>query len=80
MVNDICEEGALALVQAIVRQAKTDFMHSAPSSEVHKEATRFFQSRWFEALTSLNGKELLRDLQAEYDMKHKKKGMKNHGF
>lgn len=79
-MNDICDEGALCLIQAIVRQAKNDFMHSAPSSEVRKDAERFFQSKWFEVLTSLNGDVALRDLQAEYDRKHKKKGMKKHGF
>lgn len=75
MSKDICDEGAINLVQAIVRHASNDVLRSAPGSEVRKDAERFFLSRWFEVLTmGLDGKVALRDLQAEYDRKHKKKG------
>ena len=76
MGRDICDEGACNLIRAIVNSAKNDVLRCSPVSEVRKDAERFFRSRWFEALTGFSGIPMLRQLQAEYDRKHKKKGVR----
>lgn len=80
MVKDICDEGAINLIQAIVNRAGNDVLHSAPGSEMRKQAEEFFLSDWFQAITGLDGAAVLKPLQAEYDRKHKKKGMKKYGY
>ena len=66
----IDQDGAQTLVQEMVRAASWDVMHSPPGSRVRLDAEIFFRSDWFEKLTGLNGKQILQELQAEYDKKH----------
>ena len=71
-MKDIDPQGAENLINGIVRQAKTDFMHGKPDSEMHKDAVKFFRSKYFEVLTGLDGQAFLRQLEKEYEKKHKK--------
>ena len=72
-LKDLDTIGAENLVNAIIRQAKTDYMHGKPDSELHKDAERFFKSKYFEVISGLDGHAVLRDLKEAYDKKHQKK-------
>lgn len=72
--KDIDPQGAEYLVAAIVGRAIQDFMHAPDSSGLRKDAAKFFLSPWFEQLTGFDGKPVLKQLKAEYDKKHPKKG------
>ena len=72
--REIDPQGAEYLVQAIVDRAIQDYMHATESSGLRTDAAKFFLSPWFEQLTGFSGKDVLKKLQADYDLKHQKKG------
>lgn len=55
-------DGAQALLEAIVQQAMIDFHASQPFSTERQEVERFFRSSYFEDLTGLNGRAILKKL------------------
>ena len=69
-MHEMDEHSAQILLQAMVRQAAWDVLHSKPGSYVRIEAENFFRSAWFEMLTGLDGNLILQKLLAEYDKKH----------
>lgn len=71
--RDVDTDGAHALVQAIVRQARVDVLNNKPGHPTRRSAEVFFRSPWFELLTGVDGKPLLKKLQAIYDKRHPKK-------
>ena len=71
--RDIDTDGAQALVQAIVRQARADVLKNKPGHPTRRSAEVFFQSAWFEMLTGIDGAPQLKKLQAIYDKRHPKK-------
>lgn len=73
-MKDIDPQGAANLIEAIVRQAAWDVLHSKPNSETRMRTERFFLSRYFTRLTGLDGKIILKQLRAMYDKKHPPKG------
>lgn len=72
MNRTIHPKGVEYLVQAIVAQARRDYLDSKPGSESRKEVERFFLSDHFAILTGLEGRDVLKLLQAEYDEKQRK--------
>lgn len=72
MNKTIHPKGAEYLVRAIVGQARRDYLDSKPESESRKEVERFFLSGYFEVLTGLEGRNVLKRLQAEYDEMQRK--------
>ncbi len=72
-MKEIDTQGYINLVEAMVKQARQDVLKSKPGSVVRKDAEKFLSSHYFTGLTGLDGKPLLRMLQAEYDEKHKKR-------
>lgn len=76
-MKTINAQGAFNLAEAIVDNAKRDFVNLKEGSRWHEDAKQFFLSDHFEALTGLNGEAILRELQAEYERKQKsKKGIR----
>lgn len=69
-MHDIDPQGAQNLLQAMIHQAAQDVLHRKPGSYIRIDAENFFRSAWFEKLTGLDGKHILKQLQAEYDKKH----------
>lgn len=55
-------DGTRLLVEAIVQQAMIDFHSSHPYSTERRELERFFRSSYFESLTGLNGRSILKKL------------------
>lgn len=55
-------DGAQMLVEGIVQQAMIDFRSSHPFSTERQEVERFFRSSYFESLTGLNGRTILKKL------------------
>ena len=55
-------DGAQMLVTGIVQQAVMDFHSSQPFSTECREVERFFRSSYFENLTGLNGRAVLKKL------------------
>lgn len=55
-------DGARMLVEGIVQQAVIDFQSSQPFSTERQEVERFFRSSYFESLTGLNGRAILKKL------------------
>lgn len=72
MKRMIHPKGAENLVQAIVGQASRDFYDSKPGSESRKEVERFFLSDYFATLTGLDGAVVLKRLQEDYNIRHKR--------
>lgn len=68
----IDSDGARSLVEAIVNQAKLDVLNYEPDTVVRRDAEKFFNSKWFESLTGLNGKPILRELRIESAKKRRK--------
>lgn len=73
MNRTIHPKGVEYLVQAIVGQARRDYLDSKPDSESRKEVERFFLSRHFAILTGLDGQVVLKRLQAEYYNKQRRR-------
>lgn len=69
----IDSDGASSLVEAIVNQAKLDVLNYEHDTAVRRDAEEFFNSKWFECLTGLNGKPLLRELRIESAKKRRKR-------
>lgn len=55
-------DGMQMLITAIVQQAVTDFHDSKPFSTERQEVERFFRSCYFDQLTNLNGRAILKKL------------------
>ena len=72
-LESICDQGFVALVEAIVGQAKDDVLHSAPGTMVREDAEAFFMSEVFYEMTNLDGFDILCKLQDKYDEKQRKK-------
>lgn len=66
-------DGYSNLVCAIVKQAKDDVMSYAPTNPIRQDAEDFFLSEFFEALTNLDGFEILDRLTQKYDERQRKK-------
>lgn len=73
MNKTIHPKGAENLVQAIVTQARRDYLDSKPGSESRKEVEKFFLSDHFAILTGLEGRDVLKHLQSLYDMMHRRR-------
>lgn len=73
-MHEIDQQGAVRLIEALVKQAAWDVMHSKPGSDTRNKTERFFLSKHFSVLTGLDGKSILTRLQAMYDKKHPPKG------
>jgi len=71
-MTEIDTQGYINLMQALIKQARQDVLQSKPGSVVRVSAEKFLASQHFTALTGLDGKPLLRKLQAEYEQKHNK--------
>lgn len=65
--ESISEDGYVALVNAIIRQASEDVTQYPPGNHIRLDAEKFFLSPYFDGLTGLelNGKEILAKLQAQ---------------
>lgn len=72
-LENICDEGFVALTTAIIQQAKDDVMHSAPGTPLRDEAEAFFMSETFYGMTNLDGFDILCKIQDKYDEKMRKK-------
>lgn len=72
-VEDITDEGYIALMKAVVSRAGQDVSKYKPGTQIRVSAENFFRSDWFSALTGLDGKLILRELQEEYTRKHQHK-------
>ncbi|TCT14595.1 hypothetical protein EDC18_10576 [Natranaerovirga pectinivora] len=57
-------DGYEKLANAIVVQAVKDY-RSAEHSSIRRSIERFFRSQWFQALTSIDGEKLIKDLRRE---------------
>lgn len=55
-------DGVQMLVTGIVQQAVIDFHSSRPFSTERQEVERFFRSNYFDWLTGLNGRAILKKL------------------
>lgn len=75
-LEHITDEGFICLVEAIVGQAKTNVMTSAPGTYLREDAESFFMSEHFYELTNLDGFDILCKLQDKYDEKMRKKELK----
>lgn len=75
-LQTIHDQGVVNLIAAIVGRAREDVLHYPPSSYYRIDAERFFESDYFAVLTELDGKTILRKLQAEYQRRKKKEGKK----
>lgn len=72
--DNIAMEGYIALVQAIVKKARSDFLLFPAGSYDRNKVEQFFLSDYFEVLTGLNGEEILKDLRKEYEERKRRKG------
>ena len=72
-MESICDEGCVALIMAIIQQAKDDIMQNAPGTMLREEAEDFFLSEEFYEMTNLDGFDLLCKVQDKYDEKMRKK-------
>lgn len=72
-LESLSDEGFMALVTAIVQQAKDDVMNSAPGTVLREDAESFFMSETFYEMTNLDGFDILCRLQDKYDEKMQKK-------
>lgn len=72
-LEEITDEGFVALTTAIIQQAKDDVMHSAPGTPLREDAEAFFMSETFYGITDLDGFDILCRLQDKYDEKMRKK-------
>lgn len=72
-LENISDEGFVALITAIVQQAKDDVMTSSPGTPLREEAEEFFLSETFYEMTNLDGFEILCKLQDKYEEKMRKK-------
>lgn len=70
--SKITDEGYVALVKAIVKQASRDVTNHKPGTRVRVQAEKFFESDYFAALTGLDGQAILRDLHEEYNKKKRR--------
>lgn len=77
--DNIATDGYVALVKAIVEQAKTDVVTQSPDSAFRIDAERFFQSSYFEVLTGLDGKTILHRLRREH-IERKRRKEKRYGL
>lgn len=72
-LEHLTDDGFMALVEAIVWQAKNDVMNNEPGMPIREDAEAFFMSEHFYELTNLDGFDLLCRIQDEYDEKQRKK-------
>lgn len=68
-VENITDEGYIALVKAIVARASHDVTKFKPGTQVRIQAEKFFESEHFSNLTGLDGEAILRDLRKKADKK-----------
>ena len=73
MPKELDTQGCINLIEAMVKQARYDVLHSKPGSVVRRDAEKFIASQYFTGLTGLEGKPLVQMLQAEYEEKQAKK-------
>jgi hypothetical protein len=71
-IKTLNDQGAINLVQAIVKKAMQDFMATTPGSDARKEVEDFFLSDHFQALTGGDGSVVLKTLNEQYEKKRKK--------
>lgn len=77
------DDGCHALVTAIVKQAKSDYLFGLKLMEKNKDGKagreavkdlrKFFRSNWFALLTNLDGEEAIKAIEREFKEKRKKK-------
>ena len=72
-LEDISDEGFMALTMAIIQQAKDDIMQNAPGTMIREDAEEFFLSEEFYGMTNLDGFDMLCKIQDKYDEKMRKK-------
>ncbi len=72
-LESICDQGFIALVEAIVGQARDDVLTSAPGTMIREDAEAFFMSEVFYEMTNLDGFDILCRLQDKYDEKMRRK-------
>ena len=69
-----------SLANAIIEQAVSDYRDSLKGKradtyvsveDMLKDCERFFKSKWFDTLTKIDGKELMKKLQEEYKRESK---------
>lgn len=72
-LEEICDEGFVALTTAIIQQAKDDVMQNAPGTCLREDAEAFFLSETFYGMTNLDGFDMLCKIQDKYDEKMRKK-------
>ena len=75
-LEDITDEGFIALTTAIIQQARDDVMNSAPGTYLREDAEAFFMSETFYEMTNLDGFDILCRLQDKYDEKMSRKAAK----
>ena len=75
-LEEISDEGFVALTTAIIKQAQDDVMNSAPGTYLREDAEAFFLSETFYEMTNLDGFDILCKLQDRYDEKMRKKELK----
>lgn len=78
--DSISDEGYVCLVKAIVQQASDDVSHLSPNACHRISAEAFFLSPYFEALTSLDGKTILRKLHEEHRRRRYVRKDERNGF
>ena len=72
-LEQITDEGFMALTTAIIQQAKDDVMQNAPGTWLREDAEEFFLSEEFYGMTNLDGFDMLCKIQDRYDEKMRRK-------
>jgi len=62
---EICEQGYINLVNAIVNRARLDMMQNKENTPLYQEAKRFFLSDWFLELTGADGASAVKHIEKE---------------
>lgn len=77
-IKDIDDDGLTNLVLAIVAQAKADVLMFSPKNEIRQDAEEFFLGGYFDAMTGLDGYDVLCRLTDEYEEKQRMKKIRRH--
>ena len=78
-INTLNDTGVANLIGGIVNQAVNDWLQAPECSVTRREVEKFFRSHYFQRLTNLDGKTILRECQrmeAEKQRKTKRKMVK----
>ena len=61
-MKELDMQGCFYLVEAMVKAASDDYLKSPADSAVHKDAEKFFKSKYFTNLTGHDGRYVLKRL------------------